>query len=418
MSTLHCSLVAILLLSSPTVAQAVVHASHSADKGLGLERQAFQSPQVKASVPAQIAGRVLRSDTGEPLAGVLVTLSPSAGTGGKDLSLRTTVDGRFIFTEVSPGTYLLVAYRTGFVGQFYGQKKDKDDVAITCPPSCVSVSPGQTLDGINLRLSPYPPIAPMEDDALDAAYPDQRKHMGIDPARFSPDGKHFAFGIAGISTGLDPLQVWIYDLDSRNLRRMPREETNLYLSIRDLAWGEDSTLYVSAETNSGPERPVFLASTSSGTKVISEIPKGVGAESNSGFSVTSERRCRGCSLTLSARRNDGSDSYEIAEINSNFIVDASRSLVLYSKIGHILDGSIVAFDLNTQQSREIPLPVDPLVLLDQVHVGTRQLIAYLTVGSCEPDGSLSGENDWMKMLLNVRLRRQVIIRRVCFVKLP
>jgi hypothetical protein len=40
MSTLHRSLVAILLLLSPTVAQAVAHASHSADKGLGLERQA------------------------------------------------------------------------------------------------------------------------------------------------------------------------------------------------------------------------------------------------------------------------------------------------------------------------------------------------------------------------------------------
>jgi hypothetical protein len=416
MSTLQRLLVAILLLSSPTVAETVAHAPHSAHKGLGLERQASQSPQAKAAFPAQIAGRVLRADTGEPLANVLVTLSPSVGTEAKDLSLRTSADGRFVFTGVSPGTYLLVAYLTGFVAQFYGQKKD--EVAITCPPSCVSVSSGQTFDAINFRLAPYPLITSMKDDVLDAAYLDERKHIGIDPARFSPDGKHFAFGIAGISTGLDPLQVWIYDLDSRNLRRMPREETNLHLSIRDLAWGEDSTLYVSAETKSGPERPVFLASTSSDTTVISEIPKGVGAESNSQFSVTSERLCRGCSVTLSARRNDGSDSYEIAEINSNFIVDASRSLVLYSKIGHILDGSIVTFDLNTQQSREIPLPVDPLVLLDQVHVGTRQLIAYLTAGSCEPDSAPRGEDDWMKMLLDMHLRRQVIVKRVCFVMLP
>ena len=242
-------LVAILLLLSPTVAEMVAHASHSAHKGLGLERQASQSQQTKGSVPAQIAGPLLRADTDEPLVNVLVTLSPSAGTEAKDLSLPTSADGRFVFTGVSPGTYLLVAYLTGFVAQFYGQKKD--EVAITCPPSCVSVSSGETIYAIHFRLTPYPLITSMKDDALDTAYLQERKHIGIDPARFSPDGEHFAFAIAGISTGLDPLQVWIYDLDTRKLRRMPGEKTDLHLSVRGLAWGEDNTLYVSAETKSG-----------------------------------------------------------------------------------------------------------------------------------------------------------------------
>lgn len=39
--------------------------------------------------------------------------------------------------------------------------------------------------------------------------------------------------------------------------------------------------------------------------------------------------------------------------------------MLYPKIGQILDGSIVIFDLNTQQSREVALPVSAQALLDQ-----------------------------------------------------
>jgi hypothetical protein len=39
--------------------------------------QASQSQQAKASVSAQIAGRVLRADIDEPLANVVVTLSHS-----------------------------------------------------------------------------------------------------------------------------------------------------------------------------------------------------------------------------------------------------------------------------------------------------------------------------------------------------
>ncbi len=365
--------------------------------------------------PGQIAGHVFRADSGEPLPGVFITLSPAGGTEGRDASQRTAVDGGFIFTGVSPGAYFLLAYRTGFVGRFYGQK---EEAGLMCPPSCVSVSTGEKVDGTNLRLTPYPPISSMKDDALDAAYSSERIHMGFDPARFSPDGKHFAFAVAGITTGIDPLQVWIYDLDSRNLRRMPREETNLHLSIRDLAWGQDNTLYISAQIKSGPERPVFLASTSSGTRVISAIPEGVGEESHPRFFVSSERLCRGCAFTLTARRSDGSGEYEIAEIDRDFIFDADHSMVLYPKLGPIVPGSIVLFDLNTRQSREIPLPVAAQALLDQVHVGASQLIAYLTVGSCAPDASSEEAASQTMLPHNVSLRRQIMTRRVCFVRLP
>jgi hypothetical protein len=93
-------------------------------------------------------------------------------------------------------------------------------------------------------------------------------------------------------------------------------------------------------------------------------PYGNSMQGNKQFVVTSYRLCRGCADTLSVERSDGSGSYEIARIYRNFIFDADRSQVFYPKIGHILDGSIVIFNLNTQQSQEI-LPVSAQAFLDQ-----------------------------------------------------
>jgi hypothetical protein len=410
------SLVAILVLSSPSVALTTMQGIHSVDRSFDLEQQASQPPQTKALAPAQISGHVFRADTGGPLSGVVVALSPSGGTGQRDVLQRTSVDGGYEFSGVLPGAYFLVAYRAGFVSQFYGQK---EDAALTCPGSCVSVISGQKLDAIDMHLVPDPPISRMEDDALAAAFPDQRRHISFGPASFSHDGKNFAFGVGGISIGAFG-QVWIYDLHSHTLTPVAqaKEESNRLLTIRDLNWGDDATLYLSALTTVGPVRPVFLAATLAGTRVIPELPNGLPTEPNSHFIVTSERLCHGCAYTLSVRRSDGSGPFEIAKIDRNFIFDADRSLVLYPKIGPILNGSIVIFDLNTHQSREIVLPVAAQALLGQRHDGTGYLVAYVAVGSCEPDSSPLGENNWIKMLLNVELRRQVFIPRVCFVKLP
>jgi hypothetical protein len=111
MNPFQCSLVAILLLYSPNFFQAVAQRSNSDDESLGLQRQAFQWSQVKASVPAQIAGHVLRADTGEPMAGVLIILSPVGSVDDLEVSQRTAVDGGYVFEAVSPGAYLLLAYQ-------------------------------------------------------------------------------------------------------------------------------------------------------------------------------------------------------------------------------------------------------------------------------------------------------------------
>lgn len=387
--------------------------THSADESLSPERQTSPSPQVKAPLRGQIAGHVLRADTGEPLADVLITLSPVRGAETEVVSQRSAVDGGYVFTGVTPGTYRVLAYRSGFVGRFYGQK---GEAALMCPPACISISPGQKLEATNIRLAPYVPITAMKDDALSAAYSGQRIHMSFGPASLSSDGKHFAFAVGGMTTGY-PVDVWIYDLDTFDLRLMsgPKEQPKLHLNIRDLDWGENATLYVSAQTIIGPEIPVFLAATTSGTTVISEIPKEVGQEPKRQFDVTSERLCRGCANTLSARRRDGSGSYKIAEITRNFILDAGRSVVLYPASG------IVIFDLNTRKSREIALPVAPEDLLDEVQDGSGFLVAYFTVGSCTPDSSPRGESEWTSTLLRGYTYippQDVPPRQLCFVRLP
>jgi hypothetical protein len=208
--------------------------------------------------------------------------------------------------------------------------------------------------------------------------------MGFGPTSFSANGKLFAFSVGGMTTG-DPVDVWAYDLEAGSLTPIAQteEEKKQHWSILDLAWGNEGTLYIHAENRIGPAKPVFLADTSSGTKVIDAFPEGVGIGPTALFDVAAKRLCRGCAFTLTARRRDGTDS-----ITRNFVSDAEDSLVLYP------EGGIVVFDLNTRRSRKIAVPIDPEFLLDQTRTGTGLMVAYITRGACEPEPSAHGEEEW------------------------
>ncbi|HMD31194.1 MAG TPA: carboxypeptidase-like regulatory domain-containing protein, partial [Candidatus Acidoferrales bacterium] len=175
--------------------------------------QASQPPQTKAFAPAQVSGHVFRADTGEPLAGALVTLSTTTAIPGtSDVSLRTAGDGSYTFTGVRPGAYYVLAFRAGFHGKFYGSDKR----SLMCPAACVSVDPAQKLEAVDIRLTGDPPISQMNDDAIATAYPGLGGHLGFAMGRFSPDGKYFAAGLAAITYGATE-QVWLYDLRSHGL---------------------------------------------------------------------------------------------------------------------------------------------------------------------------------------------------------
>ncbi|MCH7400196.1 gliding motility-associated C-terminal domain-containing protein, partial [Belliella sp. DSM 107340] len=55
----------------------------------------------------KIQGIVFNADNGEPLAGVPVTLIPQEGTSGQVLLQVTQADGRYFFTDIVPGDYLI-----------------------------------------------------------------------------------------------------------------------------------------------------------------------------------------------------------------------------------------------------------------------------------------------------------------------
>jgi hypothetical protein len=94
-----------------------------------------------------IAGRVLRADTGAPMASALVTLMPDTeGATVSDRRTRTREDGGFSFTGVTPGDYNLRPEKNGFLAAEY------DDVDQDSQGDSLTVGRGANLKGIDLRL--------------------------------------------------------------------------------------------------------------------------------------------------------------------------------------------------------------------------------------------------------------------------
>jgi hypothetical protein len=111
----------------------------------------------QASVPAtekpaekqecQVVGVVVRQDGGEPIKNARVVLKPE-GTGSdvKRYGLKTGEDGKFCFSNVTPGRYRLAAERNGYVTQMYGGDEAWSQGAV------LTVAKGQKLEKILLRL--------------------------------------------------------------------------------------------------------------------------------------------------------------------------------------------------------------------------------------------------------------------------
>jgi len=96
--------------------------------------------------PARLSGRVLRDDSGLPLAKATIVMFPD-GRPQDNLSARTNRSGSFEFPEVSPGRYRLRAHRNGFVAQPYGARGGGPGVVLV-------VEAGQRLEKIEFRLLP------------------------------------------------------------------------------------------------------------------------------------------------------------------------------------------------------------------------------------------------------------------------
>jgi hypothetical protein len=255
----------------------------------------------------------------------------------------------------------------------------------------------------------------MADEALTLTHPKERGEIDFFAARFSRDGAFLALVLKNIQGG-DPEQVWLYEMRSQRL--VPITKPHEYLSIRDLAWSKDGTLYISAWRFGGGNvaQPFFVASTMTQTEEIDHIPTEITEifkqsskrfpfgidccqEQDDRYAVRTTSRGNGY-RTLSMRRTASKEWTEIARAGfelETFLLDPVRSQVLYPEVGRI-----VTFDLGTLQGRSLlslKNPVFPF-LLDRTEDG--RSVAYV-----EPGGCL-----WETRPFKVRPARHV-----CFVKL-
>ena len=112
-----------------------------------------QAQSAKQEPPGLIEGTVSNVATGEPLKRANVVLVPAEGRPDGAHSVSTDVAGRFAIANVSPGTYRIWADRTGFVRTEYGSK------APGRSGSTITVSPGQEIRKLDIRLQPHAVVA-------------------------------------------------------------------------------------------------------------------------------------------------------------------------------------------------------------------------------------------------------------------
>ena len=88
--------------------------------------------------PGRIAGRVTLEGASTPIAGVRVTLVPTAQASEPPLHATTDQEGRYVFDRVATGEYYIHIAKPGF--------------ASVSNPAIFRVAPGQRLDSVNYAL--------------------------------------------------------------------------------------------------------------------------------------------------------------------------------------------------------------------------------------------------------------------------
>ncbi len=127
--------------------------------------QAPQAPQNPADPQAaekkkiRLEGQVL-SKSGDTVRRATVRLQPAPQGGqvivmGQQTGYSETADasGKFVFEDVAPGRYTLIAEKTGFVAQRYGARGDSS------PGTPLNLTEGQELKDLLFRLTPQGVIA-------------------------------------------------------------------------------------------------------------------------------------------------------------------------------------------------------------------------------------------------------------------
>ena len=113
---------------------------------------------------AVLGGRVTDKETGAPLAGVTVILDTAALPEGRWLT-RTGDDGRYQFTELPAGAYVLAAdtgeHRPTHLIQLYGDPSFRGAYGLPTKPRRIDVNDGDIRDDLHIAMSPALAIAGM-----------------------------------------------------------------------------------------------------------------------------------------------------------------------------------------------------------------------------------------------------------------
>ena len=113
-----------------------------------LVASAFAQTKEEAKL-ATVHGTVVDLGTSQPLAKVVVKLSPMHWTGEEDPSIRSTTDqnGEYEFKSVPAGQYYVTADKTGYLSGSYG--KGKGNRVHGYP---IGIAEGSNLSGIDIKL--------------------------------------------------------------------------------------------------------------------------------------------------------------------------------------------------------------------------------------------------------------------------
>jgi len=106
-----------------------------------------QTAQPPSKSVGSVEGVVAAVSTRDPLKKAWVTLHKADGQGMTSGAL-TDATGHFTLKDIEPGRYRLVAERSGYVRQEYGQPGPDSSGTI------LSISPGQSIRDIQLAMTP------------------------------------------------------------------------------------------------------------------------------------------------------------------------------------------------------------------------------------------------------------------------
>ena len=189
-------------------------------------------PQQQTGNTGSIRGTVIDAKTSQPLNAATVSLQNAQASGGWN-SATTAADGTFLFQGLLPGSYRLSASRNGYVSSARGGGPRN---GARNPGTTVSLSAGQSLDDVVLRLMPTGVITGHITNERDEPMPGvlvqsmkanfRNGHREFTDARtgFTDDRGEFRIW------GLAPGQYYLKAINPRSVERGPTP-TQVYVPI-------------------------------------------------------------------------------------------------------------------------------------------------------------------------------------------